>query len=79
MARGLCVDAARAALAERGQLPERITESDSGPRLTSRERKVLDLTAAGLDVHQVAQRLFLTPGTVHGVLAAASAKDPGVR
>ena len=43
-------------------------------RLTGRERQVLDLTATGLDVHQVAQRLFLTPGTVHSVLSAATAK-----
>lgn len=62
-----------AALADRG---ERLESDDPGAaaRLTARERKVLDLTAAGLDIRQVAQRLFLTPGTVHGVLAAAAEK-----
>jgi DNA-binding CsgD family transcriptional regulator len=44
------------------------------PRLTSREQQVLDLIASGLDVHQVAQRLFLTPNAVHEVLMSASAK-----
>jgi tetratricopeptide (TPR) repeat protein len=65
--------AAAAALADRGERPE---PNDDGvaARLTARERKVLDLTAAGLDIRQVAQRLFLTPGTVHGVLAAVAAK-----
>ena len=47
------------------------------PGSTGRERQVLDLTAAGLDVHQVAQRLFLTPGTVHDVLAAATRRPGG--
>jgi len=65
--------AAAAALVDRGERPE---PNDDGvaARLTARERKVLDLTAAGLDIRQVAQRLFLTPGTVHGVLAAVAAK-----
>jgi DNA-binding CsgD family transcriptional regulator len=67
------VDAAVAAMAERG---ERLVRDDrsAGRGLTDRERKVLDLTANGLDVHQVAQRLFLTPGTVHSVLSDARAK-----
>ena len=39
--------------------------------------RVLDLTAAGLDIRQVAQRLFLTPGTVHEVLAAVAVEDRG--
>ena len=65
--------AAVAALADRG---ERLEPDDHGAaaRLTARERKVLDLTAAGLDIRQVAQRLFLTPGTVHEVLAAVAVK-----
>jgi DNA-binding NarL/FixJ family response regulator len=42
--------------------------------MTFREQQVVDLTAAGLDVHEVAHRLFLTPGAVHEVLVAATAK-----
>ena len=42
-----------------------------GPRLTLTERRVLDLTATGLGVREVAERLFMTPGTVHAVLEAA--------
>jgi len=38
---------------------------------------VLDRTETGLDVRQVAERLFLTPGTVLDVLAAATAKARG--
>jgi ATP/maltotriose-dependent transcriptional regulator MalT len=71
------VAAALAALADRDEP----AEADDGlrqPRLTGRERQVLDLTASGLDIHQVAQRLFLTPGTVHAVLAAATAKTRDV-
>ena len=40
---------------------------------------MLDLTAAGLDIHQVAQRLFLTPGAVHEVLAAPPRRPGGRR
>ena len=69
------VDAALAALADRGAAPG--DDHRTGPRMTSRERQVVDLTAAGLDVHQVAQRLFLTPGTVHDVLISAAAKMQG--
>ena len=36
--------------------------------LSSTERQILDLTAGGMDVHEVAQRLFVTPGTVLAVL-----------
>lgn len=74
------LDAAVAALADRGARPEPVLDKHvSAARLTGRERQVLDLTAAGLDVHQVAERLFLTPGTVHEVLAAAVAKTRGPR
>jgi DNA-binding SARP family transcriptional activator/DNA-binding CsgD family transcriptional regulator len=70
------VAAATVALSDRG---ESVVDPDAlRPRLTVRERQVLDLTAAGLDLHQVAQRLFLTPGTVHEVLAAATAKTRDV-
>ena len=70
------VAAATVALSDRG---EPVVDHDAlRPRLTVRERQVLDLTAAGLDLHQVAQRLFLTPGTVHEVLADATAKTRDV-
>ncbi len=64
-----------AALTDRG---ESIVNGERANRMTSRERQVLDLTAGGLDVHQVAQRLFLTPGTVHEALisAAGKAREP---
>ena len=38
---------------------------------------MLDLTTAGLDIRQVAQRLFLTPGAVHEVLTTVAAKTRG--
>ena len=64
---------AAAALAERG---EQATERDDVPtRVTSRQRRVAELAASGLDVNEVAQRLFLTPGTVRAVLD--SAPGPG--
>jgi tetratricopeptide (TPR) repeat protein len=56
------------ALGTRGRADERHLD---GPRLTLTERRVLDLTAAGLGVREVAERLFMTPGTVHAVLDAA--------
>jgi len=47
-------------------------------RLSRTDRQILDLTAAGLDVHEVAQRLFVTPGTVRDVLDGAGfAAEPG--
>ena len=64
-ARGVAEDAAEA-LAQRGH-----AEADAGAAytgLTSRQRRVTELIAAGLDSHEVAQRLFLTPGTVRAVL-----------
>ena len=67
------LDAAVAALADRGERLGR--EHQAAAPLTSRERQVLDLTTAGQDIRQVAQRLFLTPGTVRDVLAAATAKS----
>ena len=57
------------ALAQRG---ERTTEVDDVPtRVTSRQRRVTDLSGTGLDVNEVAQRLFLTPGAVRAVLESA--------
>ena len=67
-ARGVVRDAV-SALAERG---ESAAEEDDVPtRVTSRQRRVADLAASGLDVNEVAQRLFLTPGTVRAVLESA--------
>jgi tetratricopeptide (TPR) repeat protein len=64
-ARAVARDAVTA-LAQRG---ESTTEGEDMPtRITSRQRRVADLAASGLDVNEVAQRLFLTPGTVRGVL-----------
>ena len=57
------------ALAQRGEICSE--EDDERTRVTSRQRRVIDLAATGLDVHEVAQRLFLTPGTVRAVLESA--------
>ncbi len=54
-------------LAQRGHQPEDAV--DAPPRLTSRQQRVLDLSAAGLGVNEIAQRLFLPPGTVRAALA----------
>ncbi|TCC46149.1 transcriptional regulator [Kribbella pittospori] len=60
------------ALAELERRGRRIELStDDVPRLSRTDRQILDLTAAGLDVHEVAQRLFVTPGTVRDVLDGA--------
>jgi DNA-binding SARP family transcriptional activator/tetratricopeptide (TPR) repeat protein len=70
------LDAAVAALADLGERPEP-DDHGAAARLTGRERRVLDLTTAGLDIRQVAQRLFLTPGAVHEVLTTVAAKTRG--
>lgn len=44
---------------------------DTATPLSPTDRQVLELTHAGLDVDEVARRLFLTPETVRAVLAAA--------
>ena len=49
---------------------------DVPTRITSRERRVTDLVASGLEVNEVAQRLFLTPGTVRAVLESAEGAPP---
>jgi DNA-binding SARP family transcriptional activator len=46
-------------------------DREPAPRGSSLERPVLALAAEGLAVPQIAQRLFLTPGTVTAVLEAA--------
>ena len=62
------------ALAERG---ESTAEVDDVPtRITSRQRRVTDLAGTGLDVNEVAQRLFLTPGTVRALLESAQEVGP---
>ena len=68
--------AAEAALADRGEQPGP-DENSAARRLTGREQRVVDLTAAGLDIRQVAQRLFLTPGIVHDVLTTVAVKTRG--
>jgi tetratricopeptide (TPR) repeat protein len=65
---------ALAALADRGETAGSLAAEQDGRPMTAREQQVLDLTASGLDLHQVAQRLFLTPTAVHAVLMSASAK-----
>jgi ATP/maltotriose-dependent transcriptional regulator MalT len=62
-------DRARAGLEHRGQRLEPCAD-DHRP-LTTTERRILDLAGAGLDTREIAQRLFLTPGTVHAVLDEA--------
>jgi DNA-binding NarL/FixJ family response regulator len=45
------------------------------PRRSGMEGSVLALAASGLGVPEIAQRLFLTPGTVAAVLAGAEASS----
>jgi DNA-binding NarL/FixJ family response regulator len=66
-------DRARDALEGRGNPVE--AGCDEVRSLTATERTILDLTAAGVDVREVAQRLFVTPGTVRAALDAADAQD----
>jgi tetratricopeptide (TPR) repeat protein len=60
---------ALAALERRGHRIE--PGADDVRPLSRTDRQILDMTAAGLDVHEVAQRLFVTPGTVRAVLDEA--------
>jgi DNA-binding CsgD family transcriptional regulator len=68
------VAAAAAALTRRGRSP--VDHGDAPTRLTGRQRRVSELAAAGLDVNEVAQRLFLTPGTVRSVLQSTGEPAP---
>ena len=61
-------DRARAALERRGHPAD--TRRDDIRWVSSTERMILDLTAAGVSIHEVAQRLLLTPGTVRAALEA---------
>jgi DNA-binding SARP family transcriptional activator/tetratricopeptide (TPR) repeat protein len=67
-ARGV-LEQARSELERRG-CPVEPRRDESG-RLSPTERQVLELTGDGLTVHEVAQRLFVTPGTVRAVLDEA--------
>ena len=64
-------DRARAALRRRGHSVD--TRCDHVRRPSVVERQILDLAAADLTVPEIAQRLFLTPGTVRAVLDAPPA------
>jgi DNA-binding SARP family transcriptional activator/tetratricopeptide (TPR) repeat protein len=57
---------ASAALRARGRPAD--VPDDGGRPLSSTEQRVLDLAGTGLGVREVAQRLFMTPGTVQAVL-----------
>ncbi|HEY0126375.1 MAG TPA: hypothetical protein VGB58_04490, partial [Blastococcus sp.] len=61
---------ARAGLAGRGHPDESGRDAQRCP--TSTERRIVELASAGLGVRDVAQQLFLTPGTVQAVLESAS-------
>jgi DNA-binding CsgD family transcriptional regulator len=50
---------------------------DEVRRLSSTERQILQLTADGMGVHEVAQCLFVTPGTVRAVLDEAHRRADG--
>jgi DNA-binding NarL/FixJ family response regulator len=61
---------ARAALRARG-CPDAVRREDvRSPTVT--ERRIVDLATAGRGVREIAQALFLTPGTVQAVLEQAS-------
>ncbi|MCV2491623.1 AAA family ATPase [Geodermatophilus sp. YIM 151500] len=66
---------ARAALGARGCPDDEHRGTVRRPSVT--ERRILDLTAAGFDVRQVAQQLLLTPGTVRAAVETWAGVDPG--
>jgi tetratricopeptide (TPR) repeat protein len=61
---------ARAALARRGRPDDSGRDAQRCP--TSTERRIVELAAAGHGIRDVAQQLFLTPGTVQAVLESTS-------
>jgi tetratricopeptide (TPR) repeat protein len=67
-AQGVLSDACEE-LGRRGQEVDDVTCDEPAPVSTT-VRRILDLAGAGLGVHEVAQRLFLTPGTVRAALTA---------
>ena len=53
-------------------------DTDAAPAaLTSRQRRVTALAAAGMEVSEIAQRLFLGPGTVRAVLESTVEVETG--
>jgi DNA-binding NarL/FixJ family response regulator len=76
-ARSTCAEGvlqeALAALQRRGRQIDVRTETAAG--LTRTERRVLDLTKAGLDEREIAQRLLLTPGRVRATLELVSSRS----
>lgn len=66
-------DRARAELLRRGRPVD--PRCEQVRPLSTTERQILDLHAAGMDVREIAQRLFVTPGTVHAVLDGADGAD----
>ncbi|HEX6887578.1 MAG TPA: hypothetical protein VF143_05675, partial [Candidatus Nanopelagicales bacterium] len=62
------------ALARRGVSAAAADDTTTGA--TSRVRRVAELAAHGLDVNAIAQRLFLTPGTVRSLLQSAQEPMP---
>jgi hypothetical protein len=61
---------ARSALARRGRPDDSGRDAQRCP--TSTERRIVELAAAGLGIRDVAQQLFLTPGTVQAVLESTA-------
>ncbi|HLM05251.1 MAG TPA: BTAD domain-containing putative transcriptional regulator [Blastococcus sp.] len=61
---------ARTGLARRGRPDESGRDAERCP--TSTQRRIVELAAAGHGVREVAQQLFLTPGTVQAVLESMS-------
>jgi DNA-binding NarL/FixJ family response regulator len=59
-----------AALRDRGE-PVEDEPCDEPPPVSITARRILELSASGLGVNEVAQRLFLTPGTVRAALEQA--------
>jgi DNA-binding NarL/FixJ family response regulator len=62
---------AKAALAGRGRPDTSGPDVESCP--TATERRIVELAADGRGVREIAQQMFLTPGTVRAVLEEASA------
>jgi DNA-binding NarL/FixJ family response regulator len=61
---------ARAALARRGRPDESGRYAQRCP--TTTERRIIELAGAGHGIRDVAQQLFLTPGTVQAVLESVT-------
>ncbi|MCU1677138.1 MAG: Tetratricopeptide 4, partial [Frankiales bacterium] len=72
---GRVVDAATAALVAHA-LPAP-HDMDTDAELTSTERRILRLVESGASIHEVGQRLFMTPSTVQRHLDAARARSAG--